>query len=657
MNLRDYNVLFLGFIFWSFLVPSVYGSSFDLSQLQWTLKNQNGTIHIPAAGPPSQAHLDLLNAGIITEPLLGINDFTQRWIVEENWTYTADISPFVQTLDPAAHQTTLLIFYGIDTVANISIGNHPVAWVNNEFRHYVFDITPLIASPNANSGDNNLTVSFESAWRYGLNVSTRSDAENFPGGSWFEYPIAYRWTRKTASDFGWDWGPAFVPSGIHKRAYFVSLSSKEGAAFQPSKEDTLQPQELLNPNDSENNIPGAPSSRPKANILGASDEVFVEEFSVDIYKVGQSFSVPPDQNADWAVNVTLALRSGQKIPPGLLTLSFPELNTKSTPFTVPSIPVSSKTPYWISVVWTIPDALPQRWYPHNLGTPKLYNLSIKLDIPKPSDELHARISILNLTTTTGFRTIELIQSPYSRGDVEGRGVTPGDQWHFEVNGKAFYSLGTNIIPFDPFYARITTDKVRWILESAVRSGQNMVRVWGGGAYQPSSADVAGGGYDFYSICDELGILAWSELIFSDTMYGINDFMLETIEPEVRQNVRRINRHPSNAQWAGGNEIEGIAIFDNNSFPNGHRYFNEASSIFVTLFQDFLHDIVVSETKSVPYTDCSTTKGVLSLDPYVLRFNNGTAGEIYGNTEHFNYDASQAFDYSTYPQARFVNEFG
>lgn len=33
---------------------------------------------------------------------------------------------------------------------------------------------------------------------------------------------------------------------------------------------------------------------------------------------------------------------------------------------------------------------------------------------------------------------------------------------------------------------------------------------------------------------------------------------------------------------------------------------------------------------MPYTDCSTTKGVLSLDPYVLRFDNGTSGEIYGN---------------------------
>jgi beta-mannosidase len=67
--------------------------------------------------------------------------------------------------------------------------------------------------------------------------------------------------------------------------------------------------------------------------------------------------------------------------------------------------------------------------------------------------------------------------------------------------------------------------------------------------------------------------------------------------------------------------------------------------------------------------------VLSLDPYVLRFNNGTPGEIYGNSgtfcllsaatsctqkdvsARFNYDASVAFDHSTYPNTRFVNEFG
>ena len=68
-----------------------------------------------------------------------------------------------------------------------------------------------------------------------------------------------------------------------------------------------------------------------------------------------------------------------------------------------------------------------------------------------------------------------MQTPYPQAELDARGITPGDQWHFEVNGKAFYTLGTNIIPFDPFYARTTSAQVRWVLESAVRSGQNMVR--------------------------------------------------------------------------------------------------------------------------------------------------------------------------------------
>ena len=73
---------------------------------------------------------------------------------------------------------------------------------------------------------------------------------------------------------------------------------------------------------------------------------------------------------------------------------------------------------------------------------------------------------------------------------------------------------------------------------------------------------------------------------------------------------------------------------------------------------------------VAYTDCSTTNGVLSFNPYTLRFDNETEGFIYGNSgrslgldrlrlkaahiepkERYNYDATQAFNYSTYPVSR------
>lgn len=250
-------------------------------------------------------------------------------------------------------------------------------------------------------------------------------------------------------------GPAFVPSGIYKPAYLVTLSSSQNNG----SSQTSTP-------------PISPNSSSDAN--SATGPLFVDDMSIDIYKSGQSFAVSPNQTADWVVNVTLALRSAAPLPPSALTLSFPELKLTSKPFQIPRIPTTTKDSFWINVTWTIPDAVPQRWYPHNLGTPKLYNLTVNLH-GSESGNGHATGNLLSFTTTTGFRTIELVQSPYTQEDVEQRGITPGDNWHFEINGKAFYSLGTNIIPFDPFYARTTTDQVRWVLESAVKSGQNMVR--------------------------------------------------------------------------------------------------------------------------------------------------------------------------------------
>jgi beta-mannosidase len=187
---------------------------------------------------------------------------------------------------------------------------------------------------------------------------------------------------------------------------------------------------------------------------------------VDIYKEGSNFTIPPIQTADWVLNVTLALRSAAALQSPSLTLALPELGLTSETFTLPSLPGPANVSNFISVQWKVPDSIPKRWYPHNLGTPQLYNLTGTLNLPGGDTE--------TFTLRTGFRTIRLVQLPYSQEDVEQRGILPGDQYHFEINGKEFYSMGTNLVPFDPFYPRITTEQVRWVLESAVLSGQNIV---------------------------------------------------------------------------------------------------------------------------------------------------------------------------------------
>ena len=200
--------------------------------------------------------------------------------------------------------------------------------------------------------------------------------------------------------------------------------------------------------------------------MSQNSHVFIEESGLEISKVGQTPIARPNESADWLVNVTLAIRSAVAAHSPTVSISIPELKLNLPPVHIKSIPASTNASTFVSATFKIPNGKPERWFPHNLGTPKLYNITTTLHL----DNSHS----VSFVTQSGFRTITLVQSPYSQTEVEERGITPGDQWHFEINGKAFYSSGTNIIPFDPFYARMTSDQVRWVLESAVLSGQNMV---------------------------------------------------------------------------------------------------------------------------------------------------------------------------------------
>lgn len=236
-----------------------------------------------------------------------------------------------------------------------------------------------------------------------------------------------------------------MPSGIFKPAFLVTLSERANTT-----ESAL------------------PAIHPL--LVADSSPIFIEESSLEISKVGQTQSAPPDEKADWLVNVTLFVRSAVSVSSPSLSISIPELQLQSDHVQVASLKADAGAPTKLQASFRVKEGIPQRWFPHNLGTPELYNITTTLSIPG------TKTPSVSFTTQTGFRTITLVQTPYSDADVRERGITPGDQWHFEINGKAFYSSGTNIVPFDPFYARMTSEQARWILESAVLSGQNMVCV-------------------------------------------------------------------------------------------------------------------------------------------------------------------------------------
>lgn len=529
---------------------------------------------------------------------------------------------------------TYLLFDGLDTIATVWLCGQKVASTDNQFRQYYFDVTEILQScPSGSSPE--LLVQFFSAPGTAAYLASQPGAETWPWGveGLFEFPHR-PFIRKEQSDFGWDWGPAFAPAGIWQKAWLVQLEEKD---------------------------------------------VSVRNSIFDIYRVGQLPNLPPDQGADWVLNASIDVLG--TVPPGAKlrysvidpvtndTLSNGELtNVTNSGDVITGQVVLSGTQY-------------ELWWPYGLGPQNLYNVSIQI--------VYSGMELASVNKRTGFRTIVLNLGEITQ-DQLAKGIAPGNNCkcfdhkyfffllvfggaglgkasgtgfvlfpftqltnpgHFEINGREFYAKGSNFIPPDAFWPRVTPQRIQQLFSAVISGNQNMLRVWASGAYSP----------DFiYEIADEMGILLWSEFEFGDALYPVDPDFLENTRQEAVYQVRRINHHPSLALWAGGNELENLELPEvlEKAPEEYDRYLQE----YETLFINTLLPAVYGNSHSITYIPSSTTNGYLSLNfsnpiPIVQRYDNVTPGSIYGDTDHYNYHADVAFNITTYPQGRFANEFG
>lgn len=285
---------------------------------------------------------------------------------------------------------------------------------------------------------------------------------------------------------------------------------------------------------------------------------------------------------------------------------------------------------------------PNLWWPTGMGKQNLYYATITINGEQET--------LASVTKRTGFRTIFLNRLNITDEQL-AQGIAPGANWHFEINGREFYAKGSNFIPPDAFWPRVTEKKMQRLFDAVVAGNQNMLRVWASGAYSP----------DFiYDIADERGILLWSEFQFSDAMYPVNESFLEDVAAEVSYNVRRVNHHPSLALWAGGNEIESLELpLIQEADPDHYSYWvGQYEQLFISL----ILQLVYENSRSISYMPSSTNNGYLYVNlsatvPMAERYDNTTEGSYYSDTDHYNYDSSVAFDLSSYPVGRFANEFG
>ncbi|KZP11220.1 glycoside hydrolase family 2 protein [Athelia psychrophila] len=555
--------------------------------LKWTLTNGQGNVSVPAA-VPSHAQLDLFAAGVVGDPLLGENNVHDNWVGTSNWTYTS--APIAGLAVPGG-TTSYLIFDGLDTFAAVSLCNTSVASVNNQFRRWSFDVSGILAG--AGCAQPVLEVAFTNApamaqYLADPAVPEASCAACFEAA--YYYP-GREFMRKEQSDFGWDWAPALSPTGIWLPARIVQL---------------------------------------------ASADIHVQASTADVYRLGQQNNLPPSQSAPFVVNASIdylgALPAGATLHASITGARGQALWSGA----LGNVTLGNGT---IGGHTVLEGKSPALWWPVGYGAQALYNLTLSIIVPSSPSAL------ASASKRIGFRTLILNQTPVSAAQL-ATGIAPGNNWHFEVNGRAVWAKGSNLVPLDAFWPRVTAGDFQELFEMAVAGNQNMLRVWASGAYLPDAA---------YDLADELGLMLWSELQFSDALYPTAPAFVANVLAETSQQVRRINHHPSLALWAGNNEIEyGLLRLGTNA-PVA------LTEQYGGLFVQTLLQAVWAETRSVSYSPSSTTNGYQELDwaagLMVERLGNVTEGSIYGSTDYYDYDATIAFNLSTYPVGRFANEFG
>ena len=471
------------------LIQNIFFAQFserNLSSEKWVFKNSKENNWLIAT-VPGTVHLDLMNHKIIPDPYKDDNEKKVQWVENEDWDYQTIFKISSKELE---NQNIDLVFNGLDTFSEIYLNGKLLQSTDNMFRKWTIPV-----KNNLKIGENILQVKFKSAVNIGKEL-----AKKVP----FTMPESPRsFVRKAQYQFGWDWGPRLVTSGIWKN---VTLN--------------FWNQALL-------------------------EHVKIEQKDVTI------------QNADLNIHAKIfAKKEG----------SYSLLVNEKTQ----NISLKSGVNY-IVVPYQIQN--PKLWQPNGWGNQDLY--SLKISLQKDSKIISEK------SEKIGLRTVELIQEKDEKGK----------SFYFKVNGKPLYAKGTNWIPGDSFSPRMTKEKYQQLIKACKDANMNMIRIWGGGIYEDE---------EFYKACDENGILVWQDFMFAGSFYPADENFQKNVEAEVKDQVERLQNHPSLALWCGNNEIDEAIV--NWGYQKQFKYSKEDSLQVWKDYKKIFHEVIPNSIKKYATSD-------------------------------------------------------
>ncbi|MGN0847235.1 MAG: glycoside hydrolase family 2 protein [Kiritimatiellia bacterium] len=454
-----------------------------------------------AATVPGNCELDLVTAGLLPPPEVGLNVLKLRPYEAYQWLYTKTFE--APAVDAKAGARAELVFGGIDTLADVFLNGEKIGESANMLIERRFDVTKRL-KPGANVVQVLLRpvlldAQFATVGEMGGASEPGADGERY---------------RKAAHMGGWDIFPRVFAQGLWRSV-----------------------------------------------ALEVSDPVRLKECvwmmkSLDVKRRRAEYKFRSRLEAPFRVidhaNLRLTLSCGGKTR------------------TVADFPVYSYHPI---ADFRVDDV--DLWWPRGSGEPVLYDAVA--EIVAADGTVLARDA-----RKIGIRSIELV-----RDDVYGP-ERPG-QFLFKVNGEPTYVRGSNWVPLDSFHGRDARHLIP-TLELWRDLNCNMVRVWGGGVYEPDA---------FFDWCDANGVMVWQDFMTGCGVFPQDDDYARATREEVLATVIRHRNHPSIALWSGNNENDGAFIWfvgeKLHRDPNLDR--NSRRTIPDVLFE---HDLTRPYLPSSPY---------------------------------------------------------
>jgi beta-mannosidase len=199
------------------------------------------------------------------------------------------------------------------------------------------------------------------------------------------------------------------------------------------------------------------------------------------------------------------------------------------------------------------------------------------------------------------------------------------------------SSGANWIPADALAGRITPEATRDLLQSAVDANMNMIRVWGGGQYEPDY---------FYELCDELGLLVWQDFMFSCMSYPPTASSSTTSRSRSPSRCAAFSHHACIALWCGDNEVIGSINWYSETKNDPQRYIANYDRL-----NSMLGRIVEDEDPARRFWPSSPSLGYMD-------FSDGWHSDTRGDMHFWSvWHEAKPFEHYRDVNPRFASEFG